>query len=99
VNDVSGAPPGAWVLSQVVVNPGGKVFAPGSPAGLPAYCHAAFFHNSAASCLAAHGFRRLVTYQPASRFWTFQGIETGIFLLLAAGLVGFAYLLVIRKDA
>ena len=31
VNDVSGAPPGAWALSKVVVNPGGKVFAPGSP--------------------------------------------------------------------
>ena len=99
VNDVSGAPPGAWVLSKVVVNPSGKVFAPGSPAGLPTYCHAAFFNNEAASCLAVHGFRRLVTYQPSSRFWTFQAIETGIFILLAAALVAFAYTLVIRKDA
>jgi hypothetical protein len=99
VNDISGSPPGAWVLSRVVVGPAGHVYNPLSPAGIPAACHAAFFNNSAVSCLAAHGFRRLVTYQPAGRYWAFQGIEAGIFLALAAGLVTIAYLAVLRRDA
>jgi hypothetical protein len=30
--------------------------------------------------------REILTYQPASRYWAFQGIETGIFLALAAAL-------------
>ncbi len=29
-------------------------------------------------------------YQPGDRFWTFQGIETGIFAVLTAALVFFA---------
>ena len=36
----------------------------------------------------AHGWRGFITYQPASRYWPFQGIETGIYLLLAAALSG-----------
>src|ERR1700683_5590740 len=40
--------------------------------------------------LANHGYRQLVTYQPASRFWAFQWYETAIFLALAAGLAGSA---------
>ena len=35
-------------------------------------------------CLTAHGYQGYGTYQPASRFWAFQGIETGIFVILAA---------------
>ena len=30
--------------------------------------------------------RQSVTYQPASRFWPLQWIETAIYLVLAAGL-------------
>jgi hypothetical protein len=40
-----------------------------------------------------------VTYQPASRYWAFQGIETGIFLLLAAALIAVAFAVVSRRDA
>ena len=99
VNDASGAPPGAWVLSRVVVSPAGHIYVPVSPAGIPAACHAAFFNNTALSCLAAHGFRRLVTYQPAGRYWAFQAIEGGLFVVLAAGLVTVSYLAVLRRDA
>jgi hypothetical protein len=35
------------------------------------------------------GYRQQVTYQPASRFWPIQWIETGIYLALALGLAGF----------
>jgi hypothetical protein len=34
--------------------------------------------------MTAHGYRDLITYQPAGRFWAFQGIEAGIFLVLIA---------------
>ena len=39
------------------------------------------------------------TYQPASRWWAFQGIELGIYLGLAAALVAVAFVVVARRDA
>ena len=39
------------------------------------------------ACLQEHGILQVFTYQPASRFWVFQGIESAIFLVLTAGLV------------
>ena len=44
-------------------------------------------------CLTAHGYRVLETFQPADRFWAFQAIEAGIFLLLSAALVALTILL------
>jgi hypothetical protein len=41
----------------------------------------------------------LLTYQPADRFWAFQGIETGVFIVLAACLAAFAYRMVVTRDA
>jgi hypothetical protein len=38
----------------------------------------------------AYGLQTLIVYQPADRFWTFQAIETGIFLLLAIPLIAFS---------
>jgi hypothetical protein len=58
----------------------------------------ATFH-AVVSCAQAHGIRGYVTYQPASRYWAFQGIETGIFLLLAAALIAVAFAVVSRRDA
>jgi hypothetical protein len=42
------------------------------------------------SCLAAKGFQFSTTYQPDSRFWPIQGIETGIFVAAAIALLGIA---------
>ena len=36
-----------------------------------------------ASCLAQHGVFNHAVYQPASRFWLFQGIEAAIFIGMA----------------
>jgi hypothetical protein len=55
--------------------------------------------DNAASCLAAHGYQGYLTYQPASRFWAFQGIETGVFVVLAAVLVGVTFWVLERRDA
>jgi hypothetical protein len=49
--------------------------------------------------LASLGWRRLITFQPADRFWTFQAIETVIFLALALAAVAVAVLLLRRRAA
>jgi hypothetical protein len=51
------------------------------------------------SCMQAHGWRGFATYQPASRYWPFQGTETGIYLLLAAALIAIAFAVIRRRDA
>jgi hypothetical protein len=38
-------------------------------------------------CLRTHGILEYAVYQPASRFWTFQAIETSIFIAIAAALL------------
>jgi hypothetical protein len=38
-------------------------------------------------CMKAHGWSLYTIYQPADRFWLFQGIESAIFLVLAAALL------------
>jgi hypothetical protein len=50
-------------------------------------------------CLTAHGCREFITYQPASRYWAFQGIETGVFVVLAAALIAVTVIAVTRRDA
>jgi hypothetical protein len=55
--------------------------------------------NGANRCLAAAGYHNYVTYQPASRYWAFQGIETGIYLAVALALIALTYVVVIRRDA
>ena len=42
-------------------------------------------------CLASHGIREAVSYQPASHYWPLQLTETGILLVLALGLAGFCF--------
>jgi ABC-type transport system involved in multi-copper enzyme maturation permease subunit len=44
-------------------------------------------------------YHAYLTYQPADRFWTFQGIETGIFLVLAATLIMVTAVTLLRRDA
>jgi hypothetical protein len=42
-------------------------------------------------------YHEVVTYQPASRFWAFQGIETAIFVVLAFLLAGLCFWWVRRR--
>ena len=51
------------------------------------------------SCAQAHHIRAFLTYQPAGRYWAFQGIETGICLALAAALLAMAFAVITRRDA
>jgi hypothetical protein len=82
----------AWVLTQhpsdklghaVAIGPAtfGRCAPPG-PGGLA--------HRTAEGCLARIGLYQHAVYQPAGRFWLFQGIELAIFGGLALALVAFA---------
>lgn len=51
------------------------------------------------SCLGRLGFHSFVTYQPGSRYWAFQGIETGIYVAIAAALLAVTFYVVRRRDA
>ncbi|HTZ92571.1 MAG TPA: hypothetical protein VMB74_09270 [Streptosporangiaceae bacterium] len=103
-----------WLVSGGVVGPGGQMMsqAHGGPgvsldgvplplAGLPSACRMLVFSNPQkfGSCLAARGYHLFISYQPAGRYWAFQGIEAGIFLLLAAALVAVTAIVVLRRDA
>jgi hypothetical protein len=48
-------------------------------------------------CVHDHGWLANILYQPASRFWTFQAIETGLFVALAVGLLALAAWWVTRR--
>jgi len=83
--------PEAWVLSSRAVNPAGKPVS-----AVPAACMQLMqtgkaSHPALLDCLASHGIRVAVTYQPASRYWAFQWTETAIYLALAVALAGFCF--------
>jgi len=80
---VGGDSSGDWILSGRPVN------AAGLPVTMaPQACAQA---NNFVPCLASRGIRVQVSYQPASRYWPFQWLETGIFLIAAIGLGGLCY--------
>ncbi len=103
----------AWQIASGVVTPsGGKLGLQGGPnigpnvsaSAVPPACESGLSqgqnHPAAAlSCMQHLGFRQYVRYQPASRYWAFQGIETGIFVALAAALVAVTFVIVSRRDA
>ncbi|MGH3119634.1 MAG: ABC transporter permease subunit [Streptosporangiaceae bacterium] len=86
--DVPGQP-GAWILSS------GAIDAAGHPvSALPAACEGSYGSKAPdpEQCLVSQGIREeAITYQPASRYWPLQEIETGIFLALALALAGFCF--------
>ena len=72
-------------------SPGGKG---GGPGGGPSSSV-----NPFAQCLAPHGYTLWTSYQPASRFWSFQWIEGGWLLALSVLLITAAVWLVHRRAA
>ena len=99
-----------WSLASGILGPNGQAIdqntngnvVAGIPVNyLPASCNApgrgAFTPPPSCTQALAH-FRGFLTYQPADRYWTFQGIETGIFLALAAGLIALTAVLLLRRD-
>ena len=97
-----------WQLAQGIRFPGGGLVpAPngaaidGIPVGsLPPACAVAAsgIRPGPACRQALAAFHGFITYQPASRYWAFQGIEFGIFAALAAVLIGVTAVVLLRRD-
>ena len=94
----------SWTLHTTVVDASGRNVNQrgGLFATMPSACRSLVAgparRDQVLSCLDAHGFRQRIVYQPANRFWTFQGIEAAIFVVLAVGLVVTAFS-VLGRDA
>jgi hypothetical protein len=93
-------PASAWIVSQWYTKAGRYAFpARGSQlvSALQRFCPSA--NSSPAQCLTQHGYTQWVSYQPGSRFWSFQWIEAGWLLALSAVLIAIAVWLVRRRAA
>nr|WP_267967027.1 ABC transporter permease subunit [Amycolatopsis acidiphila] len=96
--------PGAWILSSETVDRSGAA-ATTLPSWVqdcigPPNGHEPVVGEAQKACfaqLADNGYQQRITYQPDSRFWLFQGLETGIFLLATAALCGFGFFWIRRR--
>ena len=99
-------PADAWQLGQDVVAPDGHTILTGAQFDQVQHTAAAALHPNPAArsnylqelnqWLQAHGYTQVLTYQPAGRFWAFQGIEAAICLIAALAAIAVAYRLVLR---
>jgi hypothetical protein len=97
----------AWVISQWWTKDGRFAFAPNPPLSLlnqlcsapPTGKGGKPSFGTFAQCLAPHGYTQWNSYQPASRFWPFQWIESGWLLALSALLIAATIWLVRRRAA
>jgi hypothetical protein len=96
VSSVTGRTAHVWWLASYITSPSGHSSQTGI--AIPNACRTLDLKQFQ-SCIAAHGYHRILTYQPADRFWTFQAIEASIFALLAVALLAVAYQRVTIADA
>jgi hypothetical protein len=78
--------PGAWITSQQTVDAAGHAVHPPSWVS-----NCPLSGRKGEECfgrLTGLGYRQLVDYQPAGRFWALQSYETGIYLVIALLLAG-----------
>jgi hypothetical protein len=91
VSPLASTPPLSYSLgADILPGAAGPTTACASPAG---------GQQDSLACLAAHGYQNHITYLPASRFWPVQGVESGIFLILALALAIFTYWSVTAREA
>lgn len=86
-----------WVLRNSFVDEVGRKISTGRED--LAIVHAQQARIDPQEYLVSLGWRRVIDYQPESRFWTFQLIEAGIFVSLAIVAVAIAVWLVRRRPA
>jgi hypothetical protein len=98
VTGISGQP-GALILGSRLIDAAGQTVTT-----QPSACVHQFSNTLASntvidvSCLAGHGIKIVVSYQPTSRYWQLQSAETGMYLVLAASLGGTCYWNVRRRQ-
>jgi hypothetical protein len=88
--------PGAWILSSGAINAAGQAVS-----AIPTTCMTPTVGKGpgphAGACMASRGIRETITYQPASRYWPLQWIETGILLAVSLALAGLCFLRLGRR--
>jgi ABC-type transport system involved in multi-copper enzyme maturation permease subunit len=89
---------GNWIISRGVRDASGKMVAPNAEVACPPNATGPGAGNCGSNLGIGPGAYNWMLYQPGSRFWLFQGIETGIFVALA-GLLLFLALRRIRRIA
>ncbi|HEX5476038.1 MAG TPA: hypothetical protein VFX12_15375, partial [Vicinamibacterales bacterium] len=97
VADDSGRRIGDWVLSDTLVDAGGRAISAGRED--LAVLHAQQAGIDPHTYLVTLGWKRVISYQPSGRFWTFQLMEAGLFVALAAAVVAVAIWFVRRTPA
>ena len=90
----AGGTPGDWVLSDTLVDGGGRQITAARED--LAVLHAQQAGIDPHTYIVTLGWRRVISYQPAGRFWTFQVLEAGLFVGLAVAVVLVALWLVRR---
>lgn len=93
----SGRGLGDWVLSDTLVDAAGRAISTGRED--LAVLHAQHAGIDPQTYLVTLGWKRVISYQPAGRFWTFQLIEAGIFVALAVAVVALTVWFVRRNPA
>jgi hypothetical protein len=87
-----------WIISDSYADLAGNVVSGGDPTFRACVGEAGNRMGDAIdSCLSEQGIVNQVVYHPASRYWLFQGIETALFLGLAAALLGLTACWVTRR--
>jgi hypothetical protein len=89
--------PGDWVLSNTLVDAGGRRITTANEE--LAVVHAQQAGIDPHTYILTLGWKRVISYQPAGRFWTFQLLEAGLYAGLAVALVLVALWLVRRTPA
>ena len=90
-----------WILYQGYVNQAGQrvniedVWTTCAPSGSVDMTVGSSFK----ACVHAHGWASIIVWQPADRFWAFQGIESGVLVALAVALIALTIWLVRRRIA
>jgi ABC-type transport system involved in multi-copper enzyme maturation permease subunit len=97
---------GDWIRSTNTVDRAGHILARGEVINtmmLSKHCPtlprpgALFDPTAVQACVQRVGLHIVSTYQPGNRYWTFQGIESAIFVALAIGLLVFSVWFVRRR--
>jgi hypothetical protein len=82
---------GDWILSSTAIDAAGRM--------VPLSCHGGSTLGGVRCGLHGTNLRMVDVYQPVSRFWPLQSIETGIVLAIVAALLTLAVWWTIRKIA
>jgi hypothetical protein len=90
-------PSGSWTVSQNIVDPSGHTS--NGPIAVPSGCRALLDRRGPEACLGKLGYHTVVRFHPPSQYWRFQWTEAGLYLVLAAALVAFAFVHTLRHDA